>query len=275
MKAILETTHLLRPWQEEDLNPLVRLLAKLEVARYIRMDGRAFTREETAQIHRRIVGSWNERGLGLWAAIDKTTGSWIGKLGLMYQEDWPGPDKFEVDYELDPAWWGEDWRPRACKQHCATGSWNARCRASSGPPFQSTSPPDESWRSVDSPTRESCGSATPTLCGMRSTLPLGGCWQTLRSRRKMGSILIFQTHRHPCLFPSSTASRRAYHRYARTNGTSHSCWSHAPPLLNPQPLVSTKPVREPLFASISGNFCRNLTGKHMARNTQAEARLCW
>jgi RimJ/RimL family protein N-acetyltransferase len=24
----------------------------------------------------------------------------------MYQEDWPGPDKFEVDYELDPAWWG-------------------------------------------------------------------------------------------------------------------------------------------------------------------------
>jgi len=25
----------------------------------------------------------------------------------MYQEDWPGLDKFEVDYELDPAFWGQ------------------------------------------------------------------------------------------------------------------------------------------------------------------------
>jgi [ribosomal protein S5]-alanine N-acetyltransferase len=107
MKAVLETTHLLlRPWQEDDLDPLVRLLAKPEVARSIRLDGHVFTREETAEIHQRIVRSWNEQGLGPWAAIDKTTGSWIGKLGLMYQTDWPGPDKFEVDYELDPAWWG-------------------------------------------------------------------------------------------------------------------------------------------------------------------------
>ena len=44
--------------------------------------------------------------MGPWAAIDRITGSWIGKLGLMYQEDWPGPDKFEVDYELDPVCWG-------------------------------------------------------------------------------------------------------------------------------------------------------------------------
>src|SRR5215467_3717748 len=107
MKAVIETTHLLlRPWQEDDLDRLVRLLARPEVARYIRLDGQIFTREETAGIHRRIARSWDEQGLGPWAVIDKATGSWIGKLGLMYQEDWPGPDKFEVDYELDPAWWG-------------------------------------------------------------------------------------------------------------------------------------------------------------------------
>ena len=51
--------------------------------------------------------NWEEQGLGPWAVIHKTTGSWIGKLGLMYQEDWPGLDKFEVDYELDPAFWGQ------------------------------------------------------------------------------------------------------------------------------------------------------------------------
>jgi len=107
MKAVIETTHLLlRPWQEDDLDPLACLLARPEVAHYIRLDGNVFTGEETAEIHQRIVRSWNEQGLGPWAVIDKSTGSWIGKLGLMYQADWPGPDKFEVDYELDPAWWG-------------------------------------------------------------------------------------------------------------------------------------------------------------------------
>src|SRR6266702_4160460 len=107
MKAVIETTHLLlRPWQEDDLDPLACLLARPEVAHYIRLDGHVFTGEETAEIHQRIVRSWNEQGLGPWAVIDKSTGSWIGKLGLMYQADWPGPDKFEVDYELDPAWWG-------------------------------------------------------------------------------------------------------------------------------------------------------------------------
>jgi len=108
MKAVIETPHLLlRPWQEDDLNPLVRLLAKPEVAHYIRLDGQIFTEEETTEIHQRIMRSWDEYGQGPWTVIDRATGSWIGKLGLMYQEDWPGPDKFEVDYELDPAWWGQ------------------------------------------------------------------------------------------------------------------------------------------------------------------------
>jgi RimJ/RimL family protein N-acetyltransferase len=107
MKAVFETTHLLlRPWQEEDLDPLIRLLAKPEVARYLHLDGHPFTREESAEVHMRVLQSWHEQGLGPWAVIDKATGSWIGKLGLMHQADWPGPEKFEVDYELDPACWG-------------------------------------------------------------------------------------------------------------------------------------------------------------------------
>ena len=107
MNALLETTHLrLRPWQEDDLDPLVHLLAKPAVARYIRLDGHVFTREETVLVHQRVMRSWHEQGLGPWAVIDKTTGDWLGKLGLMYQADWPGPDKFEVDYELDPGCWG-------------------------------------------------------------------------------------------------------------------------------------------------------------------------
>ena len=107
MRAAIETTHLLlRPWREEDLDHLVRLLAKPEVARSIHLAGQSFTREETAVVHARVLRSWAEQGIGPCAVIDKSTDFWIGKLGLMYQADWPGPDKFEVDYELDPAWWG-------------------------------------------------------------------------------------------------------------------------------------------------------------------------
>jgi RimJ/RimL family protein N-acetyltransferase len=76
MKAVLETSHLLlRPWQEDDLDPLVRLLARLEVARYIRLDGQVFTGDETAEIHQRIMRVWHEQGLGPWAVIDKSIGS--------------------------------------------------------------------------------------------------------------------------------------------------------------------------------------------------------
>ena len=89
------------------MDPLVRLLARPEVTRYITLTGEPLTRDETVLVHARVLGSWKEQGVGPWAAIDKMTGSWIGKLGLMYQEDWPGPDKFEVDYELDPAFWGQ------------------------------------------------------------------------------------------------------------------------------------------------------------------------
>src|SRR5260221_14421920 len=39
------------------------------------------------------------------------------------------------------------------------------------------------------------------LCGMRSTLPLGADWPTLRSRSKKGSILVLLAHGRCCLLP--------------------------------------------------------------------------
>ena len=45
-------------------------------------------------------------GFGPWAAIDKATGCWIGKMGLDELDDWPDVDKIEVGFELHQAWWG-------------------------------------------------------------------------------------------------------------------------------------------------------------------------
>lgn len=50
---------------------------------------------------------WRQNGYGPWAAIDRTTGAWIGRVGLDELDDWPGPDRVEVGFELRRRWWGQ------------------------------------------------------------------------------------------------------------------------------------------------------------------------
>ena len=40
------------------------------------------------------------------AVVEKATGRWVGRIGLNMLADWPGPDKWEVGYELAPEFWG-------------------------------------------------------------------------------------------------------------------------------------------------------------------------
>jgi RimJ/RimL family protein N-acetyltransferase len=49
---------------------------------------------------------WDEFGFGPWAAIEKASGRWVGRIGLNLLADWPDPDKWEVGFELDPRFWG-------------------------------------------------------------------------------------------------------------------------------------------------------------------------
>jgi RimJ/RimL family protein N-acetyltransferase len=49
---------------------------------------------------------WEEHGRGPWAALDKATGQWVGRIGLNLLEDWLGPHKWEVGFELRPEFWG-------------------------------------------------------------------------------------------------------------------------------------------------------------------------
>ncbi len=97
---------LLRQWSEDDLDDLARLLANPQVVRYITHEYGPLSRQEAAQIHTRILLLWQERGFGPWAAIDRASGKWIGKVGLNLLDDWPGPHKVEVEWQLDPLFWG-------------------------------------------------------------------------------------------------------------------------------------------------------------------------
>jgi len=92
---------LLRPWRTEDGVELQRLLGDPAVR-----GGRNMPPERVARLAEATLRQWRVNGFGPWAAIDKTTGSWIGRIGLDELDDWPGVEKVEVGFELHEAWWG-------------------------------------------------------------------------------------------------------------------------------------------------------------------------
>lgn len=105
--ADVETARLvLRRWSERDLEPLTRLLAEPAVMRHITHEYGPLSRTQAAGAHAAYLTLWRERGFGPWAASDKTTGAWVGKIGLNLLPHWPGPHKVEVEWQLLPAFWG-------------------------------------------------------------------------------------------------------------------------------------------------------------------------
>jgi ribosomal-protein-alanine N-acetyltransferase len=49
---------------------------------------------------------WRDYGFGPWAAIEKVSGKWVGRIGLNLLADWPLDDKWEVGWLLDRTYWG-------------------------------------------------------------------------------------------------------------------------------------------------------------------------
>lgn len=98
----VETARLhLRPWQKDDGAELERLFTDPAVR-----GGRNLPPERIARFAEDGLRQWRDNGFGPWAAIDKASGQWIGRLGLDELADWPGPDRIEVGFELHRAWWG-------------------------------------------------------------------------------------------------------------------------------------------------------------------------
>jgi RimJ/RimL family protein N-acetyltransferase len=102
-----ETTRLLlRPWTQAYRENWARILADPAVVRFI-SGGEPYSREEAFENSERSERLWKDYGFGPWAVINKATGRWMGRIGLNLLEDWPGSDRWEVGWELDPACWGQ------------------------------------------------------------------------------------------------------------------------------------------------------------------------
>jgi RimJ/RimL family protein N-acetyltransferase len=57
-----------------------------------------------------FLGHWVLRGFGLWAVEHRDSGAFMGRVGCLYPEGWPG---FEVAYTLDRPFWGQGFASEA------------------------------------------------------------------------------------------------------------------------------------------------------------------
>jgi len=106
---VLETERLrLRQFTEDDLDEYARITGDPQVMRY--MGGPPFTREEAWRSLSYLLGHWEIRGFGLWAAEEKKSGDLVGRMGLYRPEGWPG---LEVGWLVDRARWGEGFATEA------------------------------------------------------------------------------------------------------------------------------------------------------------------
>ena len=101
---IIETEHLfLRQLTPADLDALFAFYQDGRVSQYIPDAPQTYAETETELLA--IMENYGRYGFGLWAAIDKASGLFIGRCGLI---PWTieGREEVEVAYALTPAFWG-------------------------------------------------------------------------------------------------------------------------------------------------------------------------
>jgi RimJ/RimL family protein N-acetyltransferase len=102
---------ILRPFREADVEPLYELMQDPDVVRYIG-DRQLPSLQDCWRAIAGWIGHWVLRGYGLWAVEERTSGEFIGRVGIINPADWPGP---EVGYTLGKRWWGRGYATEAAQ----------------------------------------------------------------------------------------------------------------------------------------------------------------
>jgi RimJ/RimL family protein N-acetyltransferase len=101
----------LRPFTSDYLDAFALTGSDPDVMRYIG-DGKPQSREQTQVRLNAIIAHWNQHGFGLWAAIDKASGAWMGFCGLQFLDN---TTEVEVGYRLAKRFWGMGLASEAAK----------------------------------------------------------------------------------------------------------------------------------------------------------------
>src|SRR5437016_1051019 len=100
---ILQTPSLvMRQFLPDDFDAFAEMNADPDVRRYLGEDGKVLDRVEAWRNLAMLIGHWHLRGYGVWAATEKDTGEFVGRIGLHNPEGWPG---LEVGWTLRRQFW--------------------------------------------------------------------------------------------------------------------------------------------------------------------------
>ncbi len=98
----LETERLvLRGFRSEDFEQFTGFMADADVMRYL--GGQPLTRDEAWRSLAVSLGHWQLRGYGTWAVERKSDGAFMGRVGMINPEGWPG---LEIGWTLGKPYWG-------------------------------------------------------------------------------------------------------------------------------------------------------------------------
>jgi RimJ/RimL family protein N-acetyltransferase len=112
---ILETARLgLRSWREADLPSFADLNRDARVMEYF---PKLLSVQETRQLVERINGHMKQHGFGVWATEIKSTGEFIGFVGLMVPRfQAPFTPCVEIGWRLAYNFWGNGYASEAAKE---------------------------------------------------------------------------------------------------------------------------------------------------------------
>ena len=107
---------LLRQFQDSDWRDLHAYYADPTAMRYTL--GRTLTEGETWRTMCGMLGHWQLRGYGPYAAVEKKSNTVVGPIGFWYPQEWPSP---EIKWGLAPAYRGQGLASEAARAVQAAG----------------------------------------------------------------------------------------------------------------------------------------------------------
>ncbi|MDQ8202697.1 GNAT family N-acetyltransferase [Pelagicoccus sp. SDUM812003] len=117
----IETARLiLRPFREEDLDDEFSILGDPETMSFY---PRPYTKAEVAGVIAQNIQTYESSGYGLFAAIDKRSGRYVGDCGITIQKI-DGEELFEVGYRIHKSFWGMGLAPEAARAMVGYGFGN-------------------------------------------------------------------------------------------------------------------------------------------------------
>ena len=102
MNGIETERAILRQFTMDDLDDLAFVMANPQVMKYLEIDCRPLSREQTETAIANIILHWERHGFGRWAVICKEDRKLIGMAGFRSHEDIA-----ELIYILDEPYWGK------------------------------------------------------------------------------------------------------------------------------------------------------------------------